>query len=87
MEADEADHERWYVARFLELWEGAEHDPASFYARFRHMSREETDALARMVWRNVNLKNLHDHIVFARDRADLVVRKGPDHAILSVTAA
>lgn len=85
LEAEEADLERWYVDRFLQLWEAAEHDPTSFYARFRQMSREQTDALARMVWRDVNLKNLHDHIVHARPRADLVVRKGPDHAILSVS--
>jgi len=85
LEADEADLERWYVARFLELWEAAEHDPTSFYARFRGMTREQTDALARMVWRDVNLKNLHDHIVHARPLADLVARKGSDHAILSVS--
>lgn len=84
LEADEDDLERWYVARFLQLWEAAEHDPTSFYARFRHMSRDETDALARMVWRQVNLANLHAHIMHARALADLVVRKGPDHAIVSV---
>ena len=85
LEADEADLERWYVARFLELWEAAEHDPSSFYARFRHMTREQTDGLARMVWRDVNLKNLHDHIIHARARADLVVAKGADHAIASLS--
>ena len=85
LEADEADLERWYVERFLQLWEAAEHDPTSFYARFRQMSREQTDGLARMVWRDVNLKNLHENIVHARPLADLVVRKGPDHALLSVS--
>lgn len=86
LEADEADLERWYVARFLELWEAAETDPTSFYARFRHMDRDQTDALARTVWRQVNLKTLHDHIVHARPRADLIVSKGPDHAIVGVTS-
>ncbi|CAN7198607.1 hypothetical protein LJR164_000588 [Phenylobacterium sp. LjRoot164] len=85
LDAAEADLERWYVARFLELWEAAEYDPTSFYARFRHMSREQTDGLARMVWRDVNLKNLHDHIIHARARADLVVGKAPDHAIAIVS--
>lgn len=85
LEADEADLERWYVARFLELWEAAEHDPASFYARFRQMDREQTTALAQMVWRKVNLKTLHDHIIHARPRADLIVRKGADHAITAIT--
>ena len=85
LDADEADLERWYVSRFLELWAAAEHDPTSFYARFRHMSREQTDSLARMVWRDVNLKNLHDHIIHARARADFVVAKSGDHSIASVS--
>ena len=86
LEASEPDLEAWYVARFLNLWEAAEHDPASFYARFRGMSRPEVEGLARMVWEKVNLKNLRDHIAPARDLADLVVRKGPDHAIVGVEA-
>ena len=85
LEADEADLERWYVARFLELWEAAKTDPTSFYARFQHMDRDQTTGLAQMVWRQVNLKNLHDHIVHARPRADLIVRKGPGHAITAIT--
>ena len=84
LDADEADLESWYVARFLELWEAAEHDPTSFYARFRSMSRDQTEHLARMVWTGVNLKNLRENIILARDTADLVVRKAADHAIVEV---
>ncbi|MEI6439977.1 MAG: type I pantothenate kinase [Alphaproteobacteria bacterium] len=84
LDADEADLESWYVARFLELWEEAEHDPTSFYARFRSMSRGQTEDLARMVWTGVNLKNLRENIILARDTADLVVRKAADHAIVEV---
>lgn len=84
LDAEEADLESWYVARFLELWEEAEHDPTSFYARFRSMSREQTADLARMVWTGVNLKNLRENIILARDTADLVVRKAADHTIVDV---
>ncbi len=84
LDADEVDLESWYVARFLELWEAAEHDPTSFYARFRSMSRDQTEDLARMVWTGVNLKNLRENIILARDTADLVVRKAADHAIVEV---
>lgn len=86
LDAPEYDLEAWYTARFLGLWEAAEHDPGSFYARFRSMNRSQTEALARRVWVTVNLKNLHDHILPARDQADLVVRKGPGHQILAVEA-
>ncbi len=84
LDAAEYDLEAWYIARFIGLWEAAEHDATSFYARFRAMSRAEVEGLARTVWEKVNLKNLRDHIVAARDRADLVVRKGPAHQILAV---
>ncbi len=86
LDADEADLEAWFVARFMGLWAIAEHDPASFYARFRSMSPEQAEGFARMVWTGINLRNLREHIVHARAEADLVVRKGPDHAIVAVEA-
>lgn len=86
IDADEALLEAWYVARFMGLWEAAEHDPTSFYVRFRQMSRDQVEALAHQVWTGVNLPNLRQHIVLARDEAELVVTKGPDHAIVSVQA-
>lgn len=84
LDADEAHLEAWFTARFLRLWRAAEADPTSFYARFRHMDAEETTRFAREVWRAINLPNLREHIARARDVADIVVRKGPDHQIESV---
>ncbi|WP_304192283.1 hypothetical protein [Phenylobacterium aquaticum] len=84
IDAEETDLEAWYVERFLRFWEAAEDDPGSFYARFRHMDQPAVIQLARMVWTEVNLKNLREHIVAARPLADLVVRKGPDHAVVGV---
>ena len=86
LDADEALMEAWFLARFMGLYEAAEHDPSSFYARFRPLGREGTEGLARQVWEAINLKNLREHIVRARDGADLVVRKGEGHAILAVEA-
>lgn len=84
LDAEEADLEAWYVARFLGFWEAAEHDPASFYARFRGMDRKAVTDLARQVWAGVNLPNLRQHIARARPVADLVVRKGADHGIAGI---
>ena len=84
LDAGEADLEAWYLARFLGFWEAAEHDPASFYARFRTMDRDAVADLARRVWEGVNLPNLRQHIVRARPVADLVVRKGADHGITGI---
>ncbi len=62
-------------------------DPASFYARFRAMGADEAQAFGKMVWDAINLPNLRDHISPARAQADLVVRKGGDHAIIGVNPA
>jgi type I pantothenate kinase len=86
LDVDEADLEARYVGRFLGFWEAAEHDPASFYARFRGMDRDAVTGLARRVWEGVNLPNLRQHIVRARPVADLVVRKGADHGISAIAA-
>ena len=86
LDADEALLETWFADRFMGLWRDAEHDPASFYARFRHMDAGGARAFAGMVWNAINLPNLRDHISLARDIADLVVTKGPGHAITAVEA-
>lgn len=86
IDAEEALLEAWFLARFMGLWEAAEDDPTSFYARFRSLGRDGTLGLARQVWEAINLKNLREHIVLARDHADLVVRKGEGHAVTAVEA-
>ena len=85
LDADETDVEAWFEQRFIDLWRAAEQDPASFYVRFRHLNEAETRGVAGQVWRAINLPNLREHIVRGRDVADIVVRKGADHAILAVT--
>jgi type I pantothenate kinase len=86
LDADEGDLERWYTERFIELWRAAEHDPTSFYARFRQLTEPQTRDLAAQVWRGVNLPNLREHIVAARAVADVVIRKDGDHRVAAVTA-
>jgi type I pantothenate kinase len=84
LDADEADLEAWFTERLVGLWAAAEHDPTSFYARFRHLDEAGARGFARMVWEGINLPNLRDHIVQARTLADIVIRKGPDHAIEAI---
>jgi type I pantothenate kinase len=83
LDAEEAHLARWFAERFMGLWDAAQGDPTSFYARFP--TREAAREVATMVWERVNLPNLRDHIAAARDLADLVVTKGPDHEIVGLT--
>lgn len=84
LDAAEADLETWFVDRFVVFWEEAEHDPTSFYQRFRHLDRARVTEVAHQVWAQINLPNLRDHIAPVRTYADLVVVKGPDYAIVEI---
>jgi type I pantothenate kinase len=80
-------HERavfeWYAERFDALRAGdlAEHP---FYRRFASLADGDLRSVARMVWVEVNGRNLREHILPSRARADVVVRKGADHAVESL---
>ena len=81
VDADEALIEQWYVERFLQLRATVFQDPESFFNRFAKLSLEEATQTARGIWRSINLTNLHENILPTRDRAHLILEKGPDHAI------
>ena len=85
LHADAEHVEAWYVQRFQELVAAAAEDPDSFYRAWVDLGPDEVADLARAVWTGVNLPNLVGHIAPSRSRADVVVTKGPDHAIREVT--
>lgn len=84
LDAEEADLEAWFVRRFMGFWRAAETDPTSFYVRFRAMDEPQAETFARSVWTGVNLPNLREHIIHARDSADILLHKGPDHGLAAV---
>ncbi len=84
VDADERDIEAWYVERFLALCAAATTGPRSFFRHFAHLSPEEVEQVARQVWRSVNAVNLREHVLPARDRADVVIEKARDHSVRAV---
>ena len=84
LDAAEADLETWYRRRFLELTAAAVDDPRSFYRVFAGMRDAEVSAVARDVWRTVNLPNLRDHISRSAADARVVIRTGPEHVVRAV---
>lgn len=84
VDARTADIARWYEERFLRLQRGAFTNPASFFHRFASLTEEGARERAREIWASINEPNLVQNIVPTRPRADLVLRKGPDHAVSSV---
>ena len=76
--------EEWYVERFLRLRQTAFRDPASYFHRYATLSEEEARATGLQIWRSINLANLRENILPTRQRADLILRKGADHAVETV---
>jgi len=84
IDADENDLRTWYVNRFFSFCETAFKDPASYFHRYSKLSDVEARETATRIWETVNMANLRENVLPTRQRADLILRKGPDHLINSV---
>ena len=84
VDAAEEHIEQWYVDRFLALRDTVFQDPNSFFNRFAQLSLEEAESTARQIWRSINLVNLHENILPTRERAHVILEKGPAHDIQRV---
>jgi type I pantothenate kinase len=84
IDADETVLEDWYVERFMKLRETAFRDPTSFFKRFADLSEDDAIKTATHIWKTINLPNLMENILPTRGRADLILKKGADHAIHNV---
>jgi type I pantothenate kinase len=84
VDAEEEDIESWYVERFHTLRQTAFRDPRSYFRRYADLDDDEADAVARDIWKRINGENLRRNVLPTRSRADLILRKGPDHAVEAV---
>ncbi len=81
VDAAEPDLRRWYVNRFLALRDTAFRDPQSYFHRYAALSEAEAASTAERIWEEINLVNLVENIEGTRERASVVLRKGPTHAV------
>ena len=80
-----ADIEQWYVERFLRLQRGAFADPSSYFHRYADPHRAGGASTARSsIWAEINGPTWSRTCCRPVPRADLVLRKGADHAVASV---
>jgi type I pantothenate kinase len=84
IDAEEADIETWYVARFLRLRETVFRDPESYFHRFSRLTEAEAMTTAREIWRTINGVNLRENIQPTRERARLILEKDADHLVRRV---
>ncbi len=85
IDADEDILRDWYVERFIALRDTAFHDPRSYFNRYSKLSDKEATAKALQLWNTINLVNLKENILPTRPRATLILKKGSDHVIETVS--
>ncbi len=76
--------QQWFLDRFRHLRSTAFRDPQSFFRRFSELSEEEATTFASGVWTRINEANLRENILPTRERALLVLEKGPHHRVKRV---
>ena len=81
LDADPADIEAWYIERFLVLQRTVFQKPTSYFHHFAALDHDQAVEAARGFWHDINLPNLRENILPTRERASMVVRKGPAHAV------
>jgi type I pantothenate kinase len=84
VDAAESDIRRWYVERFLLLRATAFKEPESYFHRYAMLSDDAAERTAGELWDTINGPNLRQNILPTRERAHLVLVKGPDHAVEEV---
>ncbi|HWE61678.1 MAG TPA: type I pantothenate kinase [Chloroflexota bacterium] len=84
VDADDTDIERWYIERFLMLRSTVFQDASSYFHRYAALSTAEAIQVATGIWRTINGVNLQENIKPTRERAHLILEKGPDHAVQRV---
>ncbi|WP_293906412.1 hypothetical protein [Phenylobacterium sp.] len=78
VDADPAHAKAWYLKRLHQI---IADDPESFFAKLDPGPR---DAMFEAAWTHLNLVNLREHIAPTMALADVVVRKGADHALVEM---
>jgi type I pantothenate kinase len=81
VDAPESHIREWFLQRFRRLRETAFRDPKSYFGKYAQLSEEDAQAFAGKVWEEINGVNLRENILPTRERAHLILEKGPDHAV------
>ena len=85
IDAEPAVIEQWYVTRFLRLCQTAFRGKDAYFRRYSELTKGEAEAQALTLWRTINLVNLTENILPTRQRANLILSKGQDHRVETVS--
>jgi len=85
IDADVGVIKEWYIERFLKLRNTAFQDPSAYFHRYADLNETDAKARATEIWDTINMKNLMENILPTRRRAQLILKKGTDHKVESVS--
>jgi type I pantothenate kinase len=72
---------QWFIRRFMALRDSVFSDPNSYFHKYSDLSNAEAIDTADRIWKEINEVNLHENILPTRERASLILCKGPEHAV------
>ncbi|MFZ7186814.1 type I pantothenate kinase [Avibacterium avium] len=84
VDAEESLLKEWYIRRFLKFRQSAFNNPDSYFKHYASLSEQEAIATASKIWEDINGKNLRENILPTRERANLILTKGANHAVEKV---
>ncbi|CAM3924485.1 type I pantothenate kinase [Avibacterium endocarditidis] len=84
VDAEESLLKEWYIRRFLKFRQSAFNNPDSYFKHYASLSEQEAVATASKIWEDINGKNLRENILPTRERANLILTKGANHAVEKV---
>lgn len=84
VDADPTLIKEWYVERLLRFKQTSFQKKDSYFHFLSTMNLEETIKFAQRIWSEINEINLWENILPYRERAQLILCKGKDHAVETV---
>ncbi|MBR9728652.1 type I pantothenate kinase [Shewanella intestini] len=75
---------QWYMQRFLQFRQSAFINPDSYFNHYSNLTDDEANAIAGNIWDTINAPNLKLNIQPTRERAHLILQKGPNHTMEKV---
>lgn len=84
VDADIASIKAWFIERVMQFRITAFKEPSAYFHFISNMSESETLRFCENIWQEINEQNLGENILPFKNRARLILFKGPDHAVQRV---
>ena len=85
IDADEEMISQWYLERFMKLRDTSFQNETSYFHYVSKMDKEEAEAMGLRLWNTINRVNLSENIQPTRPRANLILHKGMNHLVDTVS--